>query len=103
MQTNPKFCYCWVDADFNWNTNEFTWNDVCIVLDLAQKGGGYFDEFQKLEKEEKEEFIKLILKVKGEKIVEKKKRKRYKVTATDVELTVKTVLNEINIKIDKNS
>jgi hypothetical protein len=93
----------WSEADFTWSDNEYSWNDVYLVLDLVNNsgGGGVFNEFLLLPKNKKDQFVTLILKVKGETIKQTKKKKRFKVTAKDVNLVIETVLKEVNITLKK--
>ena len=95
-------CYTWGDADFAWNLNEYTWNDVCLVVEVG--GGGHtpnnpYANYKKLPQEKKEQFITLILRVKGEdEITQKKSKKDYKVTAEDIQLVVDVVLKGITVE-----
>lgn len=94
-------CFTWSEADFTWIGNEYTWNEVCITLQVFDGGGksDYYDNYKKLPEKDKEVFIKLILKIKDKTITQQKKKKpkKYKVTAKDVRLVVNTVLKEIKI------
>lgn len=90
-----KQCFTWREADYRWMNTDYTWNDVCLALTVAIGGRHskkYLDSYKKLPAKQKEEFISLILKVKGEKIVQKKLRKKYKVTARDVKMVLESVL-----------
>ena len=90
-------CFTWSEADFTWIGNEYTWNDVCLTIEVFGGGGGFIENYNKLPEKKKEQFITLILKVKGETIKQTKKKKKYKVTAKDIQLVINTVLNEVKV------
>lgn len=105
IQTD-KYCYKWYTADFFWNENDYTWDDVCLVLSVVSPSGGGNpqEEFEKLPKEDKERFIKLLVTIKGKTITQTKKKgtKKHKVTAKDIELVANTVLGStINVYLNK--
>ena len=79
----------WNNANFKWNNNQYTWDEVKLLLLAAGE-----DEWYQWNKEKKEKFIKLILKVHGNTITESKKReiKQYKIKAKDIKIAVKEVL-----------
>jgi hypothetical protein len=83
----------WENADFKWNDNPYTWDEVLLVLELT-KGGAGEEEWPQWNEQKKNKFIKLILKVHGDTITESKKReiKQYKIKAKDIKLVVKEVL-----------
>jgi hypothetical protein len=83
----------WEEADFKWNSNPYTWDEVVLVLELAEGGAGE-EEWNLWNKEKKKRFIKLVLKVHGDTITEKKQReiKQYKIKAEDIKIVVKEVL-----------
>ena len=83
----------WEDADFLWNSNPYTWDEVELALELAELAAGE-DEWLQLNEEKKKRFIKLVLKVHGETITESKKKKikQYKIKAKDIKIVVKKVL-----------
>jgi len=84
----------WNNANFTWNTNSFTWDEVQLVEEIIQQGGGNIeDDMPWMKPEKKKQLIKLILKVKGETLTESKTKpiKQYKIKAKDVKLVVKEV------------
>ena len=83
----------WEDADFLWNSNPYTWDEVELALELAELAAGE-DEWLQWNEEKKKRFIKLVLKVHGETITESKKKKikQYKIKAKDIKIVVKKVL-----------
>ena len=79
----------WNNANFAWNNNPHTWDEVL----LARRAAGE-DEWHQWNEEKKKKFIKLILKVHGKTITESKKKeiKQYKIKASDIKITVEKVL-----------
>lgn len=81
----------WNTANFIWNNNPYTWDEVALIESLLAAGE---DEWQEWNKNKKDKLIKLILKVHGNTITESKKReiKQYKIKAKDIKIVVKEVL-----------
>lgn len=95
--SSGKYCFIWDTADFNWADIEYTWEEFCIVLGLvsAVSNSGEatpWNAYQNLPKEEKETVVKLVLRIKGDKITQTKKKKKIKVTAKDIDLVISEVL-----------
>ena len=91
----------WDNADILWNNNSFTWDEVQLVRELISQGPSGdgqiadpswtdFDD----EERRKKRLIKLILKVHGKTITERKQKeiKQYKIKASDIKITVEKVL-----------
>ena len=80
--------YTWDTANFNWNSNNYTWDDVELLLAAGE------EEWPQWNEEKKKRFIKLILKVHGDTITESKQKeiKQYKIKAKDIRIAVKEVL-----------
>ena len=80
--------YTWDTANFNWNSNNYTWDDVELLLAAGE------EEWPQWNEEKKKRFIKLILKVHGDTITESKQKeiKQYKIKARDIRIAVKEVL-----------
>ena len=78
----------WDNANFLWNSNQYTWEDVQLILAAGE------EEWPQWNEEKKNKFIKLILKIHGNTITESKKReiKQYKIKAKDIKIVVKEVL-----------
>tara|TARA_R110000787_G_scaffold131393_1_gene243360 strand:- start:636 stop:926 length:291 start_codon:yes stop_codon:yes gene_type:complete len=78
----------WDQANFSWNSNQYTWDDVKLILAAGE------EEWPQWNEEKKKKFIKLILKVHGNTITESKKKeiKQYKIKATDIRIAVREVL-----------
>ena len=78
----------WDTANFLWNSNQYTWDDVKLILAAGE------EEWPQWNEEKKKRFIKLILKVHGDTITESKQKeiKQYKIKARDIRIVVKEVL-----------
>ena len=78
----------WDQANFLWNSNRFTWDDVKLVRRAAG------EDWNTWEQKDKKKLVKLILKVHGNTITESKQKeiKQYKITAKDIRIAVKEVL-----------
>ncbi len=85
-----------------WDNNPYTWDEVFILLEIAQAGGGgYGQAYQKLEKEKKKKLIKLIAKVRGEEFKEEKYvNEDVDVIAKDIEIVINEVLGAKVKKVD---
>jgi hypothetical protein len=86
-----------------WDNNPYTWDEVFILIEIAQAidGGGDFGNiYGELDKTKKKKLIKLVAKINGEKFEESKyKKEDIKVIAKGVKLAIKEVLN-IDIKVE---
>ena len=82
----------WDQANFLWNLNQYTWDDVQLILAAAAAAGE--EEWPQWNEEKKKKLVKLILKVYGKTITESKQReiKQYKIKAKDIRIAVKEVL-----------
>ena len=80
--------FSWGKANFPWNNNKYTWNEVQLILAAGEEVWPQWNE------EKKKKFIKLILKVHGDTITESKKKeiKQYKIKAKDIKIAVKEIL-----------
>ena len=98
----------WDEANFLWNDNPYTWDDVRFIIDVA-KGGGNPDLIKKeldRDEEKKKRFIEILVKVKGNQeyssphIYNQKKevQDNLEVSVEDIKLVVKEVLG-INLEI----
>tara|TARA_B110000261_G_C12933074_1_gene297321 strand:+ start:178 stop:465 length:288 start_codon:yes stop_codon:yes gene_type:complete len=78
----------WGQANFSFNNNTFTWDDV----KLARRAAG--EDWNTWEQKDKKKLVKLVLKVHGNTITESKQKeiKQYKITAKDIRIAVKEVL-----------
>tara|TARA_R110000868_G_scaffold224494_1_gene476626 strand:- start:958 stop:1275 length:318 start_codon:yes stop_codon:yes gene_type:complete len=91
----------WEQTEYpiQWDNNPYTWDEVFVLIEIAEaigSGGGYtpHDAYKHLEERKKKILIKVIAKVKGEEFKEEKyKQGEITVTAEDIELVLKEVLN----------
>ncbi len=82
-------CFEWQNADFLWDSNPYTWDDVCLVLD---SGGLIQTELDDLDEKKKERLIRLITRLDGVKIYDEfKKPSEAVLTVKNVELLVEDV------------
>ena len=89
--------YKWGNANFAWNNNPYTWDDVALVQEVVQAGGAYQEVFK--DEKKKKKFIKLICKVEGVEYKETKEIKKRQIRITDVALVAKEVLG-VDIKVE---
>ena len=88
----------WEDADFKWNDNPHTWDEVLLVEEVvaaAENAGGVLKAVEALEPEKKKRFIRLVCKVKGIETYSGQKTIKtddIKITAEDCDMVVKEVL-----------
>ena len=72
----------WNEANFNWDNNPHTWDEVLLVIEVGKAlgGGGVMEEDMPWMKSQdtKKRLIKLICKVQGKTIKEEKKIQDYK-------------------------
>ena len=84
----------WDNANFKWNDNPHTWDEVLLVIE-AVGGGGVMAEdmpWTQFKDEKKKRLIKLICKVQGKTIREEKKIQNYKIKISDIKLLAEKVL-----------
>ena len=84
----------WDNANFKWNDNPHTWDEVLLVIE-AVGGGGVMAEdmpWTQFKDEKKKRLIKLICKVQGKTIREEKEIQDYKIKISDIKLLAKKVL-----------
>ena len=89
----------WDKADFKWNDNPHKWDLVEIIEELISDGdGGLPRKLDKLPKDKKKKFIRLIMEYKGIKIYDEKKEiKNIKAYATDVKLIAEEIKRNVQI------
>ena len=107
-------CLNWEDSTFDWDNNNYTWDEVCIVGEVVNEivnsgTGGFFRDWRKrlnkLDPKVKDDFITLVIRVKQQKyniyndaIKIKKEKENYTLDLTDVQLTIKEVIN-VSVKL----
>ena len=92
-----KIPYKWGNANFAWNNNPYTWDDVALVQEVVQAGSNYQEVFK--DEKKKKKFIKLICQVEGIEYKETKEIKKRQIRITDVALVAKEVLG-VDIKVE---
>jgi hypothetical protein len=95
----------WEDANFKWNSNPYTWDEVALVVEAVEaisgppgEGDDFIHPFFDKDSEKKKKLIKLICKVQGKTIEKNKEIKEYKITVKDIQLLAEEVLG-INVTI----
>ena len=105
MTEYKKQYLTWDQPDYpiQWDNNPYTWDEVFILIEIAQAidgGGDFGDIYGGLDKTKKKKLIKLVAKVNGKNFEESKyKKENIKVIAKGVKLAIKEVLN-IDIKVE---
>jgi len=105
MTEYKKQYLTWEQSDYpiQWDNNPYTWDEVFILIEIAQalNGGGDFDTiYGGLDKKKKKKLIKLVARINGEKFEESKyKNEDIKVIAKGVKVAIKEILN-IDIKVE---
>ena len=86
----------WNGANFNWDNNPHTWDEVLLVIEVVKAlgGGGVIEEDMPWMKNQdtKKRLVKLICKVQGKTIREEKKIQNYKIKFSDIKLLAEKVL-----------
>ena len=88
----------WNEANFNWNDNPHTWDEVQLVIEVVeaiqQSGGGVIEDDMPWmrDEEKKKRLVKLICKVQGKTIKEEKEIQDYKIKISDIKLLAEKVL-----------
>ena len=95
----------WEDANFKWNDNPHTWDEVALVIEAVEaisgppgEGDDFIHPFFDKDPEKKDKLVKLICKVQGKTIEKEKEIKEYKITVKDIQLLAEEVLG-INVTI----
>ena len=102
-------CHIWETTDSGWNVIDFTWNEICIAVEVIgdQKvGGGYSGQLERLRRRKKEDqktFIKLICKINGDEFEETKWfRPDVRVKVSDMEIIERLLTKpEMQVFINK--
>ena len=86
----------WNGANFNWDNNPHTWDEVLLLIEVVKAlgGGGVIEEDMPWMKNQdtKKRLVKLICKVQGKTIREEKKIQNYKIKISDIKLLAEKVL-----------
>ena len=100
-------CITWAEGDINWNLTDFTWSEICLLVEVVVPGGGgYSEQFKRLRRKDRETqktFIKLLCKIKGEEYEESKYfSPNVSVTANDFRIVEKELKKiKLNVFINK--
>jgi hypothetical protein len=94
--------FTWDTANFLWNNNPYTWDEVILVQELAKAraaGDDYMGIFRE-SPEKKKKFVKILCKVQGTNYEENKEVKDISICIQDVDLVVNKVLGvNLDVKI----
>ena len=91
-------------VDIAWGDNPYTWGDVAFVLEIFDGIGSSSrrareKRLQDLDKEKKKRLIRLICRVKGEKVYdEEKEAGDIQIKLEDAELVIKEVLGKMRVE-----
>ena len=91
-----------------WGSNPYTWSDVAFIQEIADGIGTGSrrerqDRLNKLDKDKKKRLIRLICRVKGEKVYDDYTEvKNVEVDVDDVELVVETIVKKVKLEIKEN-
>ena len=96
-------CHIWDQTDTAWSDTDFIWKEICIAIEVVTQGGGYSEQFKRLQRRSKRDqktFIKLLCKIKGEDDCEETKyfRPNIRVKASDFKL-IERFLEKPEMKI----
>tara|TARA_R110000824_G_scaffold68443_1_gene177012 strand:+ start:535 stop:849 length:315 start_codon:yes stop_codon:yes gene_type:complete len=99
-------CITWKEGDIAWTNTDFTWSEICLLVEVVIQGGGYSGQFKRLRNKDKnyqQTFIKLLCKIKGEEYEQTKYfRPDVRVKAGDFKIIEKFLEKpEISIFINK--
>ena len=100
-------CITWKEGDIAWDDTDFTWSEICLLIEVITQGGGYSEQFKRLrdkDKKTQKKFIKLLCKIKDEEYEETKYfRPDIRVRAGDFKLIERFLEKpEISIFINKD-
>lgn len=104
---STQICYKWSDAPLEWLEANITWQEACLIAEIAEaivKGVKPERHLKKMDKKDKDILIHLITRIKTEQLEEltvksaKTKNKKVKVTIKDMEIFIKEI-RDIKVKI----
>jgi len=107
MSTISKQKITWDKANFLWNDNPYTWNDVAIIIKLVEKKGNAPEYFKTLPEEEQQRFITILATIKGNLELSqphiytqtKEVKENLEIKVEDVTLVAKEVLG-VNLQVE---
>jgi len=99
-------CITWKEGDIVWSNTDFTWSEICLLVEIVKYSGGFNTQARRLrdkDKKTQKTFIKLLCKIKGEEYEETKYfRPDVRVRAGDFKLIEKFLEKpELSIFINK--
>jgi len=87
----------WNNANVNWNSNLFLWNDVQEIIAEIESGGSSWEEVDK-DKKKRKRIIRLVMERKGIKIYDERKEvKNIKVHLDDIKLIAEEIKKNVQI------
>ena len=90
------------NVEIVWGDNPYTWGDVSFVIELADglgSGRRRQDRLDRLDDEKKKKLIRLICRVKGEKVYDEEKEVGdIQIKLEDAELVINEVLGKIKVE-----
>jgi len=88
------------ETNIIWGNNPYTWGDIVLVLDIVRGGSRGYRKLLE-DKEKKKRLIRLICRVKGEKIYDETKEvEAIQIKMEDIELVVNEVLGKITVEAE---
>tara|TARA_R110000744_G_scaffold264791_1_gene379004 strand:+ start:222 stop:536 length:315 start_codon:yes stop_codon:yes gene_type:complete len=101
-------CITWEEGDIIWDQTDFTWSEICLLVEIVKYSGGYSSRTKKLRNKDKEtqkKFIKLLCKIKGEEYEETKYfQPEVQVIASDFKIIERFLAKpELSIFINKRN
>ncbi len=91
----------WNQANFDWDKNPYTWEEVRFVILLTGYGADVIESLEQ-DNNKKQKFIKLVCKVKGIETYSGQKTVNtdIKITTADVNLVIEQVMRKINLTVE---
>ena len=47
-------CITWEEGDIAWDATDFTWSEICLLVEIVQHSGGYSERTRKLREKDKQ-------------------------------------------------
>ena len=91
-------------VDIKWGSNSFTWGDAQFIQDIVDGIGTGSrrerqDRLDKLDKDKKKRLIRLICRVKGEKVYDEEKEvETMEIKVEDVDMVINEILGKIKVE-----
>jgi hypothetical protein len=92
--------FTWDTANFAWNDNPYTWDDVALVTELSNAGGiAEVEDIFRKTPAKKKRFVELLCQVQGKDIKEIKEIKEHKIFISDIDMVVKDVMAKVEMEL----